>query len=44
MHSEICAALSSAAEYWLWHSFRERVRRVGHGWMWASVIMCAVRS
>jgi hypothetical protein len=36
--------VSTALEFWLWHSFREPARRVGDGVDVASVIMCAVRS
>jgi hypothetical protein len=31
-------------KYWLWHSFRDVVRRVVHVADVASVILCAVRS
>jgi hypothetical protein len=36
--------VSTSVEIWLWHSFRDAVRRVAHGADVASVIMCAVRS
>jgi hypothetical protein len=36
--------LSTVSENWLWHSFRDVVRRVGYGADVTSVIMCAVRS
>jgi transposase InsO family protein len=42
--ARLACALSTEPESWLWHSFRDLVRRVGCGVVAASVVMCAVRS